>query len=191
MKCFWDIDDVLADTSSYAFKFHKKENPLLTSPNLLGSRQIHKMVNMSWERFWYDLPMSFWSSIPKMKWADSVVNESINFFGVDNVFFLTSPIRTAACAGGKMEWVVKNYPKLAHNLIIAHPKWDLVDKSSILIDDSYSNQEEFIKLGKEKQFFLFPSLQNIKHSYIPTYNIEPSLALFDIRQLFKELISGN
>jgi 5'(3')-deoxyribonucleotidase len=187
MKCFLDIDDTISDTSNYVFEFHGKGNPL-DRPENFGKRQINKMVGMSWARFWLDLPQSFWETIPKMPWADYLVEQSIKFFGQDNVYLLTSPIRTAACAGGKMEWVNKNYPKLVHNLIIAHPKWDLVGKDGILIDDSYDNQDRFDELGKHKQFYLFPSTQNDRHERAKLYRTNPELVKEDMVTFYNKLI---
>lgn len=184
-KIFVDIDDLLTQTSKAAFDFHGVADPFLNNKALLGKRQIHKIVGMSWQSFWGNLPFEFWATIPKMPWADQLVDLAIKHFGLENVFFLTSPIRTASCAGGKMEWCVKTYPKIAPNLVIAHPKWALVGQDGLLIDDSYSNEEEFTKSGLRDSFYLFPSLQNKRYELAVLYQTNPELAIADMEKVFE------
>jgi len=182
---FLDLDDVILDTSNYAFEFHGVKSPYLDKQNI-GKRKIHKLVGMSWQKFWGDLPFEFWANIPKMPWADDLIKLAVEYFG-DNVFFLTSPIRTAACAGGKMEWCEKTYPALSPNLVIAHPKWVLVDEEGLLIDDSYFNEKDFKEKDKGDSFDLFPSLQNRFYEQAVLYRANPKLVMADYKNLFESI----
>lgn len=173
----FDLDDTLLDSTLATFTYHNLSNPFLEGKGL-GSRDVHKnFQNMSWYKYWYTLPTSFWANIPKMLWCDMLIDLAEKTVGKDNVFFLTSPIQNAACTGGKMEWVMKNYSKYGNNLIIAHRKHIVTDTESLLIDDSYKNEAKFAACGKSNNFLLFPAFQNNLYAQVEEMYKDPTLAV--------------
>lgn len=169
------MDDVLLDTTDYLIKWHKKKFPFYKAENC-GSREVHTLLDMTWQECWGDLPTEFWESIPFCPWGRDVIKLCEKYFG-DNVYLLTSPIPNGVCSMGKQLWVNHNMPRYKNKLIIGHKKYVIVADDGILIDDSYSNEEKFASAGKSESFFLFPSYQNKLHGIVKSMYDDPSIAV--------------
>jgi len=178
-KIYLDVDDVLADTSSYLFKYHNFPN-IFDDPAKCGERDVHRHFNMSWHDCWYELPQVFWENIPKMPWCNNLI-QLCEEYAPGEVYLLTSPIRNGVCSAGKQLWANKYLRKYASKLIIAHAKHAVVGTDGLLIDDSYENQERFIERAKSENFYLFPSYQNELWPIMDTLLAEPSKVIKMIR----------
>jgi hypothetical protein len=181
MNIYWDMDDVLLDTTTHLFNFHGIESPF-RDPENCGDRSIHKKLGMDWWNLWGKLPQSFWESIPKMEWCDELIEISLELYP-KKVFLLTSPIPDGKCSAGKQLWVNKNLKGFKTELIIAHRKWACVGPDGLLIDDSYKNEEKFKEHNKLKNFHLFPSYQNRLWAEAKNYHSNPQLVVSKMKEV--------
>jgi 5'(3')-deoxyribonucleotidase len=169
MILYIDLDEVLVDTTDSLLLLKGIDNPY-DDPQNLGKRQVHKLVNQSWQEFWEALAQEEWASLPKFWWADRLI-ELANRLESDKICtwrFLTSPIMTPECFAGKSEWVIRNYPQHANKLIIGRNKQDIVGTEDLLIDDSEENLKHMRAGGKDVNMFLFPAKTNKLHLSIPS-----------------------
>jgi len=180
-RIFWDLDETLLDTSDAACKFHGIKNPYL-NPENLGHREINELVNMTHDEFWLVLDQEFWRTIPFLPWAEQCVKLSIEKYGKENVFFLTSPIPNGICSAGKQLWLNDHFPDMSKNLIITHSKSIVVDNDGILVDDYPKHGVKFEKAGKKDSFFLMPAVTNKLHYYIKDVEY-PSAAIIALFQI--------
>ena len=183
------MDDVLLDTSNYLMDWHKKNFPFNDKRNC-GSREIHKLLGMTWRECWDDLPQLFWETIPFTPWAKQLIALSEEYFP-GNVFLLTSPIPNGVCSAGKQLWVNNFLPAYQGKLIIGHKKYACVAEDGLLIDDSYTNEEKFAQYGKSNSFYLFPSYQNKLFGYVPKMYNDPSDELASIEELYKSVCKSS
>lgn len=160
-KIYLDIDLTLADTATYALKWHDHPDYYQDSKNH-GIYSTHDLAGMGWREFWSELPTDFWASVPKLPWADFLIQASIDAVGEENVYLLTSPIDTPNCYYGKHLWVLSNMPNFIRRLIITPAKEACVGADGLLIDDAEHNQHSFDAAGKSGNFWLMPSLSNRK-----------------------------
>lgn len=172
---YLDLDDTILDTSNYLIQWHGKESPF-TDPAKCGTREISDFLGMTWEDCWNKLPSIFWETIPFAPWGLDIVDLAEKYFG-EEVYLLTSPIPNGECSKGKQLWVNKFMPAYSKRLIIAHRKHACVGHDGILIDDSYSMEEKFIKYEKEDCFYLFPSYQNKFFPIVDSMYKDPSIAV--------------
>lgn len=172
---YLDLDDTILDCTQYLLKWHGKESPF-NDPAKCGTRDINNFLGMTWEDCWNKLPSEFWETVPFCPWGLDMVNLVEKYFG-EEVYLLTSPIPNGECSKGKQLWVNKFMPEYTKKLIIAHRKHAVVGHDGILIDDSYSMEERFIKYNKSDSFFLFPSYLNKLHPLVSDMYKHPSLAI--------------
>jgi 5'(3')-deoxyribonucleotidase len=169
---FIDLDETIANTVDHFINYHNLKNPYDDRENW-GKRSVHELVGADWKEFWRVPGWEVWASIPKLPWADILVESCIEAVGIKNVHFLSSPVRSEGCAYGKQMWVEEHYKELSHQLILARTKHACVDKNSILIDDSEDNELAFKEAGKQSNMWLFPSFSNRKAEIAMLYKITP------------------
>jgi hypothetical protein len=183
VRIFWDMDDTLFDTTEAAYKHHGFSNFYKTNKEIRGKRSVHEHADFSFEDFWYSLPVEFWTNIPKYEWADELIKRSCDVYGPKNVFFLTSHIPNESCPAGKQACINKHWPKLRDQIVMSHNKSSLVDNKSILVDDSFHHEFDFDINYKQKNFCLFPSMQNELHDIAELFLENPKLPMKYIRRL--------
>lgn len=184
MQIFLDLDDTLLNTTQFFLNYHDLPNPYADINNR-GRRDPHTMLGMDWEDFWFNLPIELWASIPKYPWADQLVEWSQKL--TNTVYFMSSPIPDGNCSHGKQLWVNTHYAQYSGNLVLAHHKEILVDKSSqILIDDSTNNEKRFEHIDKSSAFYLFPAQSNRLHERYYQYIEQPHLAVEDLDKWYNQ-----
>lgn len=189
-KIYFDLDDVLVDTSAQTFLFHGLDDPF-GDPKNCGRRDISKIFNMSWEDYWDALPQDFWEKVPKMPWCDQSIKIAEELVGPSNVYFLSSPIPNGICSAGKQIWVNKNFPSYKGRLILAHEKFAVVGSDGLLIDDSQENEKEFNSRGKNWNFVLFPSYQNELNGLVSLMYREPDIAVNIVKNSVEMFLSND
>ena len=184
-QIFLDMNDTLLDTTKYLVEWHKVAWPY-DDPKNCGHRDNSEVLGLTWQQCWGNLPVEFWESIPKAPWADDVIKLCENE-ATGAVYLLTSPIPNGICAHGKTLWVNQHMPKYKNKLIIAHKKFAVVDQYSLLIDDSYLNEEKFEIAGKRDNFLLFPSYMNRCYTMMNDMYKDSELAKMMISNKIDEL----
>jgi 5'(3')-deoxyribonucleotidase len=153
MKIYLDIDGVLADFVSGAFKAFGRED-MTWPPN---ASDISEVLGVSMKDFYKrleDLGEDFWFNLEKYPWSDRLVAELQK---IGDVYLVTSPTLDPHCASGKMMWIRKHYPALyADKVILMRSKEMLKAKGNVLIDDSVANCTAFIKVGGWAMMFKQP-----------------------------------
>lgn len=165
-KIFIDLDDTLLDTFTHLVNWHKRPAPydsISSIIRLCNGGEItreHAMLGMTQHESWESLPLEFWDWIPLMPWAKALIQFCEELAGKENVYILSSQISNAGCVSGKTNMVNYHFPEYRNKLILSRNKHILVDQHSLLIDDHIGHLVKFNKVGKNKNFFLFPSLCN-------------------------------
>ena len=179
------MDDVLFDNSGEIFRFHNLPYPY-EDENNFGRYDCHNLVGYHHDQMWGNLPESYWENLPKLPWTDLLVEWCMDCVGDENVFILGYPINFKECSSGKAKSIAKHWPELSSNLILTKAKYACVGTDGLLIDDSEKNEQDFIKHGKEENFFLFPSKLNWKYHLMKQ---DENLLIFDILQNIRTKIS--
>jgi 5'(3')-deoxyribonucleotidase len=125
---------------------------------------MERLWNISVEDFWKPTNVDgFWSNLPKMAGADELVEWVCEKFTPDNVCILTSPSSDMRCIPEKREWMAKNYPHLAQNMLFGSAKRFLAGDGRVLIDDRDKNIDSFNKAGGRG--VVYPQLWNCMWTY--------------------------
>lgn len=157
-----DLDDVLADTTTYALKWHgvpiESERGFPASCGYDITAAANKLLGYSRfnvKSFWNMLPEHFWSTIPKSDLCEWLITRCLSLVGAKNILILTSPTKDGGCHSGKYEWIVKNLPSELHRQYAISPRKHFCANShTLLIDDSDRNCAEFRDRGG--YFIRFP-----------------------------------
>lgn len=178
-----DLDGVVADFVSGALELHGDRFRRSTYESLRGEEawNIQGHFDGPPEEFWGAMGYGFWRNLPKCDDADDIVQTVIDYLGVENVCFLTSPIRTPGCYEGKRDWAHEHYPDIpllfstsAKNNVEGQlpPKQFVADCHKILIDDHTDNVRRWTE--RDGIGFLIPRRWNAKHD-----DIRPGLERLD------------
>jgi len=160
-RVFLDMDGVLADFCSAAFKLHGRENPYHSAHNL-GEWDCIAMLGMTPEDFYAPMEHEFWANMDKTELADDLVLAVQGFVGVDNICLLTTPHKNPGSISGKKEWIHKHFPQFDHRVLFGSPKHFCAHEDSLLIDDNEENVEIFSDHGGHT--LLVPRPWNYKSS---------------------------
>lgn len=169
-KILLDVDHVLLDWCGHALStFRAKQGKFVTKTDLkilhnsggkgpdavalFGDRNtLNKHIE--------DMGVEFWSTIPKLPWADSLV-KNLKDYALTNEFtlaFVTSPSYWCSAASPRMEYLQREWPKVP--IVITEEKHLLASNRSILIDDSNNNCDKFVAAGgnciRIKNNYLYP-----------------------------------
>lgn len=160
MKSYIDLDDTLADTSQCIQNTFKYKKYAINGSILKKNLSLIKDA-VVWNKI--KKTPSFWSSLPKTRNSDFIVNSAFNLAKRDwkNVFILTALPRLVYKKGtvhwiqaekAKIAWVRHHYPLIPEdNIIVLYAKEKKIyaTRSAILIDDSHKNVKAwFAKNGK-------------------------------------------
>jgi 5'(3')-deoxyribonucleotidase len=150
MKCYLDMDGVLADFIGGACKAHGRPYPY-ENESALGIWDTEKLWGISAAEFWQPIDAydKFWDTLDKTAEADILVDMVTGLFGRDNVAVLTAPSMDPTCVPGKRRWMQRHYPWLSKKMIFAshEGKQFMAGKDTLLIDDKDSNVVEFREAG--------------------------------------------
>lgn len=149
MKCFIDMDGVLADFVGAACRAHNRPWPY-DDPKNLGTFEIEPAWGITPREFWKPidaLGMGFWEGLEKTEESDRIVKLAIALYGITNVCVLTSPSEDPGCVPGKRAWLKKHYPELGKNVLFGSAKHFVSGKDRLLIDDRDKNIEDFEAYG--------------------------------------------
>lgn len=165
LKCFLDMDGVLANFLGAACKVHNRPLPYVLDPTCRGVFDIETIWGMTNDEFWKpidQLGISFWNGLEKTGEADEIVDLLTNRFGVSNVCLLTAPSDDPSCVIGKKLWINKHYPQFKKRVLFTTAKEFLAGPTRVLVDDSDSNIEKFFADGGYA--IRVPRLWNKDHS---------------------------
>lgn len=161
-----DLDGVLADL--YRHLVNKKLMvPMYDDPTNIGK-------HIPFPCDWNSTDYYFWSTIPRTKHCDSIIEFLLSEFDPDNIFVCTSPVRVHGCIDGKIDWIRHNIPivnmVLRRQFIIGPHKYLLSHiPNSLLIDDDTEHCKAFNQHGKS---ILMPANWNIYAGRDPLQHLQ-------------------
>jgi hypothetical protein len=169
-RIFIDLDDVLGDFTCFCLgkMVGRDVGPEDYDPE--WGWDIVKAYNhlkddaaiVTAEEFWSNVPGSVWSSLPRARDCDFLLQWAATMVGRDSVAILSSPIRDPWCAAGKMSWIQRFLPKWIHRqFFIGSAKQLVAQPCSLLIDDSDINCENWNERGGISM--LYPQPWNTAH----------------------------
>lgn len=141
MKCFLDLDGVLGNLVKGLCEYHRQ--PLPTGNY---DYDFYEEWGMSFTQA-FKVNDLFWSNLEKTPWCDPLINKTIEVFGIDNISFLSKPIKYTFGWEGKTEWVTKLSPVFAKKVICCLEKAELAHPGVLLIDDNDYNIDSFTAAG--------------------------------------------
>lgn len=156
VKVFIDSDGVLADFCKGASNLLKVRNPY-ENPNNWGTSEIIDAIKLDKQKiedlesgpFWESLDHDFWANLePTQEFKDGVIQLLEDWFGFNNVFVLSTPIRGHRCYSGKIAWCEKHLPRYAFERKYLLSKYkemmaNSYNQTNLLIDDSPKNIANF------------------------------------------------
>lgn len=147
MKCFVDLDGVLANFVGGAAAWHGLPNPYEINPHA-EAYDCWDLMGLTEDEFWAPLGEEFWVNLEPLPDAGEILYHAENRFGRENVCFLTSPCKAhSRCASGKVQWIQKHYPEYARRFLIGPPKYFCAHENAVLIDDYDVNCQKFADHG--------------------------------------------
>lgn len=153
---FLDMDGVLCDFVSAAFRAHGKEFCSATYPK--GEYRIERVLGVTYDQFWVNidgLGNNFWPTLKPYSWMQRLVAKVFEFDS--EVKIATSPSENPNSWSGKQFWL--RWHGLGHiRAKMGDEKWLLAAPGRCLIDDSDENVNEFRAAGGDA--ILFPQPWN-------------------------------
>lgn len=149
MKCFIDIDGVLADFVMAACETHRRPNPYTdpaTAEAARGNFYFYRLWGMTDDEFWGPiifLGAAFWSSLQPYPTGRQVVFAAELAFGPGNVYLLTTPSQDPDCDAGKRRWVATHFPDYRYRTWIGGDKHIFARKDFLLVDDFDDNVDRW------------------------------------------------
>lgn len=137
----FDLDGVLADFRTAAFKVHGVEYCEQTSSHTQGA--MWDDIGISKNQFWAPLDADFWASLPLYNYARDLLGVAAHLVGYRNVFIATAASSPAACAG-KIRWIRRELPSwLSDQYVLTTHKRLLSADTVLLVDDLPTNLVNF------------------------------------------------
>jgi 5'(3')-deoxyribonucleotidase len=143
LKCFIDLDGILANFHKSAFKLHGSVEPEIYPQD----GWIPTCLNISEKDFWSKIDYDFWCNLEVMPDAQKILDTIHRFIPIEHCALLTSPSKHAPAASGKMFWIQKNFPQFERRFLIGACKEMCANRDTILIDDLEKNIDGFIGEG--------------------------------------------
>lgn len=149
MKIYIDMDGVLTSFVSGYLKWNDVDpRPVLKNwPK--NEYQIENVIpNVAIKYQIEDLPKQFWSSLDETAEMNMLLLYCLKCFHRNNIYILSTPTSHKDCISGKLEWLDKHLKFMPRDRIIFEKeKWKYANPTSILIDDSDKNVNEFRQHG--------------------------------------------
>lgn len=167
MKILVDMDGVLVNFAEHILKVHKIEYEYekLTG-DLRESHFYNKMDS------WYNLPSTFWETIPWLPEGKELIEYIIAKYGIDNTVICTAPSRGAESIYGKIKWVERELPNFTERLLVTKVKELAASCQNILIDDNETNCNKFIAAGGKAILVPQPWNSNFNLNKNKIYSLE-------------------
>jgi len=110
---------------------------------------IFPSLGTSWLEVSKFCTYEFWANLPWTIDGREILKVVWERFRPNETMMLTRPMNNDESYSGKAQWVLCNMPELRYRLVPTHvPKEEFAgDFNHLLIDDSQSNVERFIKAG--------------------------------------------
>ena len=161
MKCFLDMDGVLADFTLGFCQLHNMANPY-ENPSFHGVWDfVTKLPPLPGsESYFKDCGEEFFANLPPTRYFKDLLLLVFDYF--DDVEILTAPLKVPGVEKGKQRWLKKHLPQLADKCHFNTRKHTYANRNTLLLDDADHNIEAFKKHGGFG--VLFPSLGNSLHS---------------------------
>lgn len=159
---FVDMDGVLADFISSAFRAHGKEFDAATYPRC--EWEICRVLGISEAEFWakIDTDPDFWLNLNAYEWAHDLLAAVSEVCAQTRL--LTTPSNHPNSYRGKREWLNKHAIRVMPILCASSKdKALLAGPGRLLIDDSDKNVELFRAAGGAA--ILFPQVWNKNHPF--------------------------
>jgi 5'(3')-deoxyribonucleotidase len=146
-KVFIDMDGVLYDFVNGACKAHDREDPYKDLKNF-GIFDMAEIWGMSVKDFWAPLSDSgFWVGLKLLQGAEQIIEDAVDFVGIDNVAILTAPSLSLYCVNEKRRAIKRDFPGLEKQIIFTGAKQFLAGPDHILVDDRNENIDDFNQHG--------------------------------------------
>jgi len=146
-----DMDGVVADLMSSIIEVVYSKDAV--TPVLRGwPKGVYDMaeaIGQSESKIWSAVRhegTNFWRDLKRYAWANPFVNQLQE---LGDVLFLSSPSRDASSAAGKLQWITDNFSLMARDYVFTPKdhKWRLAGPTSILVDDSQDNIDDWNEHG--------------------------------------------
>lgn len=171
LRVFIDMDGVLADFNTGAYRAHGRPDPYQDLSNL-GVWSLEKIWGISPREFWDPINAwgeDFWTGLDVLPGAQELVGMlSTQLYSTGTIAVLTSPSMHPGCVTGKRKWLTERFPKIGKNVVYTGAKHLLAGPNCLLIDDNESNVNEFRYAGGEA--ILYPGPQNRCHAFKDKFN---------------------
>lgn len=163
LRAFVDVDGVLADLVTALAAALGKDD--LHRGNWPATYSLSDALGEPIDRIWGHPSVEgaeFWAKLPKLPWADALVDMLVRRFQGD-VCFLTQPVRDPASLGGKKEWLREHYPDIP--FLIGNQKRLVAAPGFVLVDDHLINAEDWRDGGGDA--ILIPAPWNPLRGSVP------------------------
>lgn len=176
MKCFIDVDGVLANFTEGVCKLFGKEESFWPTGQwdfpveFGGEDRVYELIDHCSPQFWAELNL--------MPHAKAIVNLLEGKYGQENCCFLTSPPKSnPSAATGKQEWINNHFTRYRRQVLIGAAKEFCAHENAILIDDYLPNCQKFQRHGGKA--ILVPSRFNLGANINPFINLKEVLRSID------------
>lgn len=159
-RCLVDCDGVLVRFVEGACDLHRRPNPY-DDPANWGRYGVEELLGISRNDFFGPLGEDFWAGLRPTAECFEIVGAAEEVFGPENVCVMTSPVRTAGCAEGKIRWLRRHLPQFSRRFLIGPEKQFAASPRAWLIDDSDENVDKFRRWGGNA--YLVPRPWNSAH----------------------------
>lgn len=144
MRCFLDIDGVLANFNKRAFE--ALGLPYSVDHPALHEWHWYKYFGLNFDEFDSVCGIDFWAGVQWMPDGKDILAVVEHTF--DDVYLLTTPMPNSGSGTGKILWIERHLPEYKKRLIITQASKSLfAGPNAILIDDKDENIDEFITAG--------------------------------------------
>lgn len=160
MKCFLDMDGVIADFVGAIHKAHGRPY-CYDDPAVRGRFDIEPIWGISTKEFWSTDTYEFWLGVDPTPEAFEIVASLEALFRPEDIAILTSPSNGSGCVPGKRHWMRRHFPTYEKRMIFTSAKQFLAGPQRVLVDDRDQNIIDFHAAGGE--VILIPRHWNTHH----------------------------
>jgi hypothetical protein len=160
--CFVDLDGVLVNFCSGAFRVHGARYP---DPWPVGVFAVRDVLRLDNQAFWAPMDEQFWADLEPMPDCRDLLHLLEGFFGADHVCILSSPSHDPSALAGKYRWILRHLPAYARRYLIGPAKHFCAGPGKVLLDDHDDNVQRFTEAGG--QGVLVPRPWNSGHGVPP------------------------
>ena len=157
---------------------------------------LHPEREFTPQELWAQLKgPSVWADAPESPEFRPLLAICKAIVGLENTYFLTTPVDDPHCSQGKHQWILEHAPEEMHrNFFITPNKQLLARPECLLIDDSDSNIEAF--RGCDGEAITLPRPWNSKHEFFgaPLEHVYSAISRvpdhYQQRSLIQHLVKG-